>query len=110
LLTLQSSLSPFADAPTQSCTLEDISLGGVCLALEHASEAEELLHRLVLLHIPLPSGPEAPYPPLTLQLLGGIRGVGHTFSSQLLHIRFLRRLPKEIDTLLEYLEGHCVGV
>jgi hypothetical protein len=109
-LTLRSSHSPFANAPTLSCTLEDISLGGVCLALEHASEAEELLHRLVLLNISLPSAPEAPYPPLTLQLLGGIRGIGHTLSSQLLHVRFLRRLPKEIDALLEYLEGHCVGV
>ena len=43
-------------------------------------------------------------------LLGGIRGVDHTPSSQLLHIRFLRRLPKEMKVLLTYLEGHCIGV
>jgi hypothetical protein len=107
-ITLQPTASPFAAIPALSSTLEDISLGGVCLTLASTSKAEELLHRLVLLNIALPSAPAALYPSLTLQLLGGIRGVRSTSSGQLLHIRFLKRLPKEVDELLEYLAGSSV--
>lgn len=107
-ITLQPTSSPFAATPALSCTLEDISLGGVCLALANDAWSEELLHRLVLLNIALPNAPEALYPSLTLQLLGGIRGVRSASSVQLLHIRFLKRLPKEVDELLEHLEGSAV--
>jgi len=59
--------------------------------------------------MPLPSASQAlpgwAAVSLTLQLLGVVRNVSHTPSGRALHIRFLRRLLPEVDTLLWHLEG-----
>ena len=77
------------------------------VAATHAAEA--LLHHLVRLTIPLPRAsqalPDWASVSLTLQLLRVMRGVSQAPSGRALHIRFLKRLLPEVDTLLWHLEG-----
>jgi hypothetical protein len=85
------------------------SLSGVCLTVNATHVAEALDHHLVRLTIPLPRASQAlpgwALVSLTLQLLGVVRNVSHTPSGRALHIRFLKRLLPEVDTLLWHLEG-----
>ena len=100
---------PWEEGPALACALHDLSLSGVCLTVNAAPVAERLNHHLVRLTIPLPSASQAlpgwASVSLTLQLLGVVRNVSHTPSGRALHIRFLKRLLPEVDTLLWHLEG-----
>jgi len=100
---------PCEGEPALACALHDLSLSGVCLTTNATHVAEALDHQLVQLTIPLPSASQAlpgwASVSVTLQLLGVVRNVSHTPSGRALHIRFLKRLLPEVDTLLWHLEG-----
>ncbi len=100
---------PWEEGPALACALHDLSLSGVCLTVNAAQVADMLNHHLVRLTIPLPSASQAlpgwAAVSLTLQLLGVVRNVSHTPAGRALHIRFLKRLLPEVDTLLWHLEG-----
>jgi hypothetical protein len=100
---------PCEGGPALACALHDLSLSGVCLTVNATHVAEALDHHLVRLTIPLPRASQAlpgwASVSLTLQLLGVVRNVSHTPSGRALHIRFLKRLLPEVDTLLWHLEG-----
>ena len=89
------------EASAQACLLHDISLGGVCLALPTVRQAEVLRSRLVYLdiHIPLAQSMRSGDGDVTLrlQLFGLIRSVRTAPAPGTLHIRFLKRLPAELD-------------
>jgi len=105
----ESVASPPADAPPLACALRDISLGGACLTVGASETPDVLPQQLVRLTIPLPSASRSmPYwaaVSLTLQLLGVVRGTSNAPATKDLHIRFLKRLPPELDSLLWHLEG-----
>lgn len=100
---------PYEGGPALACALHDLSLSGVCLTVNATPVVEALTHHLVWLTIPLPSAsqtlPGWASVSLTLQLLGVVRNVSHAPSGRALHIRFLKRLLPEVDTLLWHLEG-----
>jgi hypothetical protein len=104
-LALSPYMRGFDTSPPLVCGLKDISLGGACLTLEEAHEPEALMHRLILLNIPLPC---LVFNNISLQLLlkpfGIIRNVRTTVEPSTLHIRFLKRLPRELTALFECLE------
>ena len=101
--------SPATDDLPVACALRDISLGGTCLTVGASAAPEVQPQQLVRLTIPLPCASRSmPYwsaVSLTLQLLGVVRGVSHAPAVKDLHIRFLKRLPPELDSLLWHLEG-----
>jgi hypothetical protein len=88
--------------------LRDISRGGMCLALESMPAPASLLQQLLLLRIVLPAGASAPgrteEKSAVLTLLGVVRGVKIAVAPDLLHIRFLQRLPDVYDTIFTALE------
>ncbi len=98
----------FQEYPAITGSLQNISCGGMCIALAQEDKPEKLLYRVVLLQITLPhllanlNGQD--HPSIKLKLLGNIRGVATTEQQWTLHISFLRRLPREFDKLLAYLE------
>jgi hypothetical protein len=94
------------DAPTLSCHLKDIALGGVCLTLDSPQRPEELLHSLLLLHLALPVALSTGTLHLTLEPFGVIRGVRSVGQPRSLHVRFVQRLPDALTTLLAHLESH----
>lgn len=93
--------------PALLCTIHDISPGGVCLVLQSEQPPEELLHRVVHLHIPLPTlastANQTHYMPFVLEPFGVVRNM-QTTQAWTLNIRFLKRLPPESGVLFEYLE------
>jgi hypothetical protein len=103
---------PYEAGPALACTLHDLSLSGVCLTVNATHVTEALAHHLVWFTIPLPRASQAlpgwASVSLTLQLLGVVRNVSHTPAGRAFHIRFLKRLPSEVDTLLWHLEGGFV--
>jgi hypothetical protein len=109
------SISSFAEllqqTPAIPCDLQNISLGGTCLTLLEEHQSEEFLQRLIFLHIPFPSLATDPlgrkYLPLHLDLFSTVRGVNTTTRTPTLHIRFLKRLPKELEPYLVDLERCC---
>lgn len=105
----QSYAHPLFEAVTPlSCSLRDISLGGVCLAIEGQAQPEALANQMLQLHLTLPGiaskRHEQARIPIRLCLLGVIRHVNTTHRPWTLHIRFLRRLPGELDMLFEAME------
>ena len=90
------------------CGMHDISSGGVCLTLPGTPRPEEMLHRVIRLHIPLPglaaNTSQGQYMPFELEPFGVIRNVKTTALPWTLHIRFLKRLPQECDLLFAHLE------
>jgi hypothetical protein len=88
----------FDTAPPFVCALENISLGGACLALDSAHEQGEFLNHLICLHISVPPimiG--ATNVRLHLQPLAVIRNVRSTAELRHLHAQFLKRLPNELS-------------
>jgi hypothetical protein len=89
------------EAAGHTCQLHDISLGGVCLALPSLGQTETLRSRLIYLDIHLPLAqscrPGDGDLALRLQLFGLVRGIRTTPAPGTLHIRFLKRLPAELD-------------
>ena len=98
------------EAPAIACGLYDISPGGVCLTCAAEQRSEELLQRVARLQITLPPLPQhtnqAQYFPFVLEPFGVIRHVQTTSRPWLLHMRFLKRLPRECDVLFEYVAQH----
>jgi hypothetical protein len=94
------------------CGMYDISLGGVRLTLPGTPRPEEMLHRVIHLHIALPylaaNTSQGQYMPFELEPFGVIRNVKTTAPPRMLHIRFLKRLPPECDLLFAYLEQRYV--
>lgn len=94
--------------PPMTCSLQDISLGGACLTVPQEPESEELLHRVVLLHIALPpvtvESVEREYFPVNLHLLSVIRGIRRATEPATLHVRFLKRLPDDLTPYFADLE------
>jgi hypothetical protein len=90
------------------CGMHDISLGGVRLTLPGTPRPEEILHRVIRLHIALPdlaaNTSQGQNMPFELEPFGVIRNVKTTAPPWTLHIRFLKRLPPECDLLFAYLE------
>jgi hypothetical protein len=89
------------DGVAHACQLHDISLGGVCLTLPTALPTEELLSKLIYLDLSLPVAASVPAGEagvsLRLQLFGLVRGMRTTTTPATLHIRFLKRLPAELN-------------
>jgi hypothetical protein len=87
------------DAAVHASQLHDISLGGVCLTLPATLQVADLHSRLLYLDLLLPgAGPaEAAGRPLRLQLFGLIRGLRIAPAPGTLHLRFLTRLPADLD-------------
>jgi hypothetical protein len=98
------------DAPPIVCGLYDISPGGVCLTCPEEHRPDELLQRVTRLHITLAPlsqhTKQAQYFPFVLEPFGVIRDVKTTSPPWLLHLRFLKRLPRECDVLFEYVTQH----
>jgi hypothetical protein len=98
----------FSTLPSWSGSLRDISCGGICVSLPGVPPpAEAVIHRMLLLQIPLPLAPIDPAGDpvaLTLHLLGVIRATRTVPPARMLHIQFLERLPEECDTLFKQLE------
>jgi hypothetical protein len=98
------------NAPAHASQLHDISLGGACLALPETLQIENLLSLLFYLNIPLPRilsvPPGEESLPLQLHLFGLIRSIRTAPAPGTLHMRFLKRLPAELDayfaSLAEY--------
>jgi hypothetical protein len=90
------------------CGMYDISPGGVCLTLPGTPRPEEMLHRVIRLHIPLPDlttcVSQGQYMPFELEPFGVVRNVKTAALPWTLHIRFLKRLPQECDLLFAHLE------
>ena len=99
--------------PALACDLRDISMGGACLVAPGSHAAEDLLYRLVFLHILLPelrsAPPGLPSAPVTLDMFGVIRGVRSSDQSHTLHTRFLGPLPPIFGPYLEQLEHQMPG-
>lgn len=99
----------FDEIPPFSCSLRDISCGGVSLNLNLTGEVpqEGLLHSLLLLHIPLSPvivGQDEERVAFTLKLLGVVQTIRPMSASLVLHIQFLERLPEEFDSLFKRME------
>jgi hypothetical protein len=92
------------------CGLYDISPGGVCLTCPEEHRPDELLQRVARLHIPLAPLSQhtshEQYFPFVLEPFGVIRDVKTTSPPWLLHLRFLKRLPRECDVLFAYVAQH----
>ena len=95
------------DASPLTCSLYDISLGGVCLTVQGTPPAV-MTQQFVTLQIILPgiapTSAEDQTDPLHLSLLGVVRHVRAVRRSSTLHIRFLQRLPAALDTVFAALE------
>ena len=102
------------DAPPLTCSLSDISLGGVCLTVAGTPPPAVLTPRVVTLRLTLPgiapTDAEPPAHPLHLSLLGVVRRVHTVRRSSTLHIRFLQRLPALLDTVFAALEQHFLRI
>jgi hypothetical protein len=87
----------------------DIALGGACLALEKRRPREQLANRIVRFDVELPAqgsqDPGAGSMALRLSLLGMVRDVRESAGGCTVHIRFLKRLPSELDTRFEALSS-----
>ncbi len=94
----------FDASPPLTGSLKDLSLGGACVTLADLPQPNDLLQRVLLLRMTLP---RIPLGTTSLQLmlhpLGIVRNVRTTVSPATLHIRFLQRLPKEVEPLFEAL-------
>ena len=91
-------------SPPLTGSLKDLSLGGACVTLADLPQPDELLQRVILLRMTLPRIPlDTTSLQLMLQPLGIVRNVRTTVSPATLHIRFLQRLPKEMEPLFEAL-------
>lgn len=101
---------PGREGPAVLCKLHDISLGGACLAVSDPVIGEALTNRLVQLTMALPQAtqtlPDWAQVSLTLQVLGVVRGASNAAAPKALHIRFLKRLLPEVDSLFWHLEGN----
>jgi hypothetical protein len=85
--------------------LRDISLGGACLALSLAEPAEELSGRLVRIALTLPAvAPGEADTDIRLELVAMVRRDRTVGDVRTLHVRFLARLPSELDAVLAELE------
>ena len=94
----------FDASPPLTGGLKDLSLGGACVTLTDFTQSDESLHRVILLRMTLPRLPLGTTSlQLMLQPLGIVRNVRTTVSPTTLHIRFLQRLPKEMEPLFEAL-------
>ncbi|MGE3537612.1 MAG: PilZ domain-containing protein [Candidatus Tectimicrobiota bacterium] len=104
---------PLAETPPLEGTLRDISLGGVGIAVDESTCPEIFVHRLVLLSMHLPSLaytlPKWARRTLHYQMLGVVRGVKHTASDHTIHVRFLHKLPQDMETLLRSL-ARCAAM
>lgn len=98
------------DTPPLTCSLADISLGGVCLMVTGTPPPAVVTQRVVTLRLTLPgiapTDDEPPTNPLQLSLLGVVRHLRPARRSSTLHMRFLQRLPAAMDTVFAALEQH----
>jgi hypothetical protein len=96
------------NVPALPCGMHDISPGGTCLTLHSEQRPEEVLHRVVALHMALPDlgsvAHQGQYIPFALAPFGVIRNLKTTTQPWTLHIRFLKRLPQECGLLFAHLE------
>jgi hypothetical protein len=97
--------SVFEALPPVRGEARDFSLGGAGVALLERPPRERVMNRIIQLRFNLPRlVPEARGPdwmPVRLCLLGAVRTVSDTADGCTAHIRFLRRLPAELDIRFE---------
>jgi hypothetical protein len=107
-LSISSFMQLLQQTPAIPCDLQDISLGGMCLTLSREHEPQAFLQRLIFLHLSFPSlatdSLAHTYFSLHLDLFSTVREVKTTTRPLILYIRFLRRLPEELEPYLANLE------
>jgi len=105
---LHSDYRSLSEKPSKKASLKDISRGGLCIILdEEVYESEGL----ILVNIGIPSinsdDPQVVCNPLSLQLLGAIRGISKINSKYGVHIAFLKRLNADFsDAIFSVLEKY----
>jgi hypothetical protein len=88
--------------------IHDISLGGARVALSWRPPRDHVMSRVVQLDFGLPrvasdaGGPD--WMPLRLRLLGLVRDFRETRDACTVHVRFLQRLPNELNVRFEALD------
>jgi hypothetical protein len=99
------------EVPLPSYGLRDISLGGASLTVSPTEPAEELSRRLVRLDLALPQVAVTDTTvQFRLQLLGVVRRDRLVGDVRTLHVRYLVRLPAELEVVLTGLEQQALTV